>query len=112
MLEIRDIISIVCLCIGLFFCLTTTIGLYRLPDFYSRCHTAGNSETMAMLFMCVGFIIQSGFTILSIKIVILFLILCICNPIGSHILARSAYQIGFPIAGISGKEATHADSDH
>ncbi len=40
MLEIRDIISIVCLCIGLFFCLTTTIGLYRLPDFYSRCHTA------------------------------------------------------------------------
>ena len=44
MLEIRDIISIVCLCIGLFFCLTTTIGLYRLPDFYSRCHTAGNSD--------------------------------------------------------------------
>lgn len=112
MLTIREIISILFLFAGLFFCLTTTLGLYRLPDFYSRCHTSGNSETMGLLLAGIGFIINSGFNVLSAKIVILFLIICICNPIGSHILARTAYKSGFPMSVSEKKEERHADTHH
>lgn len=106
MLTIREIVSVCFLLSGIFFCLTTAIGMFRLPDFYTRCHTSGNSETMGLLLTCIGFAINEGFSILSAKIVILFLIVCICNPIGSHILARSAYLSGFPMA-VSKKRGDH-----
>lgn len=111
MLTIRDIISVCFLFAGMFFCLTTTIGVFRLPDFYTRCHTSGNSETMGLLLTCIGFAINSGFSILSAKILILFLIVCICNPIGSHILARSAYLGGFPMT-VSRKRGEHHANTH
>jgi multicomponent Na+:H+ antiporter subunit G len=96
-MAIKDIISGVLLLVGLFFALTTVIGIFRLPDFYSRCHTSGNSETLALLLICAGFIVQTGFQVLSIKIVILFIIICFCNPIGTHILAKTAHRSGYPM---------------
>lgn len=110
MLTIREIISVCFLFAGIFFCLTTTIGVFRLPDFYTRCHTSGNSETMGLLLTCVGFAIQAGFSILSAKIIILFLIVCICNPIGSHILARSAYLGDFPMTVSKKRRDYYADT--
>ena len=112
MLTVREIISACFLFAGLFFCVITSIGISRLPDFYSRCHTSGNSETIGLLLTCTGFIINTGFHILSVKIAILFILVCICNPIGTHILARTAYQTGYKMSVSSRKEADHADSDH
>lgn len=96
-ITLKTVLSAIFLFAGLFFCLTTTIGIIRFPDFYTRCHVSGNSETLALLLVSIGFIIQSGFSILSIKILILFLLICICNPIGTHILTRTAWQSGYPV---------------
>lgn len=101
---IRDIVSACFLFGGMFLCLSTVIGMHRLPDFYTRCHASGVSETLGLLLTCVGFIIQAGFTPLSLKLVLLFIIVCICNPIGGHILAKSAYETGFPMKTIEKKE--------
>lgn len=94
---IQNIVSAILLMAGMVFCLTTIIGMYRLPDFYSRCHSSGTSETMALLLICLGFIIYSGWNVLSIKLVLLFFIVCICNPIGSHVLTRAAYRSNYPM---------------
>ncbi len=108
--EIREIISACFLFAGLLFCIITAVGILRLPDFYSRCHTSGNSETLGLLLACIGFMIHSGFNILTVKIFILFLLVCICNPIGTHILAKTAYKTGYKMAVAAGKEAEHADT--
>lgn len=97
MLTVREIISILFLLAGTCFCLTSIVGYYRLPDFYTRCHASGNSETMGLLLVGVGFIVQSGFSVLSVKIVVLFLIICACNPIGGHILDRTGRKSKFPM---------------
>ena len=38
---IRDLLSIVSISAGLFFVLAGTLGVLRLPDFYTRLHAAG-----------------------------------------------------------------------
>lgn len=97
MQAILNVISIICLLGGVFCCLTSVMGYYRLPDFYTRCHVSGVGDTLGTLLVCVGFIVQSGFSILSVKIVILFLLVCICNPIGGHILDRTGRKSKFPM---------------
>lgn len=94
---IRDILSAICLFGGVFCCLTSVFGYHRLPDFYTRCHVSGVGDTLGTLLVCVGFLIQAGFSILSVKIVILFLLICICNPIGGHILDRTGRKSKFPM---------------
>ncbi|MCR5665511.1 MAG: monovalent cation/H(+) antiporter subunit G [Eubacterium sp.] len=94
---IQDIIAAAFMAFGIFFCVASLIGYYRLPDFYARMHASGNSETIALLLIAVGFIIYNGWNLLSIKVVILFCIVCACNPIGSHVLARAAYKNNFPM---------------
>lgn len=107
---IREIIAAIFLLAGLAFCVTTIVGMYRFPDFYARCHASGNSETLGLTLICVGFIIYSGFTPISIKLVIVFLIVYACNPVGGHVLARSAYQNGFPMTLMYRKEENDADT--
>lgn len=110
MLTAREIISACFLFAGLFFGVTTAIGIIRLPDFYSRCHTSGNSETIGLLLSCIGFVIYAGFSMLSVKILILFFFVCACNPIGTHILSRAAYQTGYKMTEAEGKGDAHADT--
>ncbi len=107
---IREVIAIVFLLAGLVFCVTTIVGMYRFPDFYARCHASGNSETLGLTLICVGFIIYSGLSPISIKLVIVFLIVFACNPVGGHVLARSAYKNDFPMTLAHRKEEKDADT--
>ena len=50
------------------------IGMIRLPDFYSRLHASGNSETLGLMLACLGLVIYEGPTLLSVKIIIVFLL--------------------------------------
>lgn len=94
---VLDAISAICIFGGIFCCLSAVVGYYRFPDFYTRCHVSGVGDTLGVLLMCVGGIVQSGFSILSVKIAILFLLVCICNPIGGHILDRTGRKSKFPM---------------
>lgn len=101
---IRDVISACFLFGGTFLCFTTIVGMRRLPDFYSRGHASGVSEILGLAMTCAGFILQAGFTDLSLKLILLFLIVCVCNPIGGHILTKSARETGFPMKSAENKE--------
>lgn len=96
-MSIREIIAAVFIIAGVFCCVACVVGIYRLPDFYARNHASGTAETGALLLTCIGFIILNGLNVFSVKIVVLFIFVCVCNPIGSHVLARSGYKNGFPM---------------
>ncbi len=105
-MQIREIFAIIFLFLGTFCCLTTVFGFYRLPDFFQRCHVAGIGDTMGLCMTCIGFIILKGADMLSVKLILLFLLVCICNPIGTHIITRTARRTGFTmkLAGDSPEE--------
>lgn len=96
-LAINEIVAVILLSCSLFFFLASAIGMIRLPDFYSRLHASGNSETLGLMLSCLGLVIYEGPTLLSVKIVIVFLLVFLANPIGTHILGKAALKSGHPV---------------
>jgi multicomponent Na+:H+ antiporter subunit G len=76
--------------LGIGFMLVGSIGVIRLPDFYSRTHAASKTDTLGILLVIVGLMILEGFTINMGKLAFVLIFVALANPIGSHALARAA----------------------
>ena len=94
MIDFTSILTIVFVVAGIFFLLVGSIGIIRLPDFYSRTHATSKSDTLGMILIIIGLIIFEGLTINSGKLVLVLLFILLANPIGAHALARAAYNAG------------------
>lgn len=77
---------------GFFFILVAAIGVIRLPDFYTRLHASGKSETLGMILCFTGLAIYEGFNLTSAKHLIIVIFILLANPIGTHIICREAYR--------------------
>ncbi len=79
---------------GLFFLSVSSAGIIRLPDFYSRNHAVGKSETLGAMLVLLGLAIYNGLEISSIKLVVILLFIAVANPTATHIVARAAFHSG------------------
>ena len=94
------ILSIICIATGLLFVLGGTLGVLRLPDFFTRLHAAGITDTLGAELILLGLIIQEGFTLLSLKFLFVSIILLLTSPAATHAVANAAYQAGLkPLLG-------------
>lgn len=91
-MNINDILAVIFLGFGTFFMLIGSIGLIRLPDFYSRTHATGKVDTLAIMLVILGLILHEGFTINSAKLLIIIIFVGITNPTATNALARAAYR--------------------
>lgn len=66
------------------------LGLLRFPDFYSRMHAAGMTETLCAICIIFGLVLQAGFSLVTLKLLIILLFLLFTAPTASHALARAA----------------------
>lgn len=94
MSEIQNIFTILFILSGIFFLLVGSIGIIRLPDFYSRTHATTKSDTLGLMLVIAGLIIFEGWHINSAKLLLVLLFIALANPIGSHALARAAHESG------------------
>ena len=93
----QEIIACLLMGSGLVFLIGSMVGMLRLPDYYSRVHASGNSETLGTLLVFLGLMVFNGFSNVSAKIFIIAVFVFLGNPIGSHILAKAAYKTGHPV---------------
>lgn len=70
------------------------IGLYRLPDFFSRLHAAGITDTLCAMLILVGLGLQAGWTLAAFKLALIFVFLFFTAPTASHALANAALHSG------------------
>lgn len=70
------------------------IGVLRFPDFYTRLHAAGMTDTLCALLIVAGLILQAGLTLASFKLALILLFLVFTAPTASHALARAAIADG------------------
>ncbi|NSM56715.1 cation:proton antiporter [Wolbachia endosymbiont of Atemnus politus] len=70
----------------------STIGVIRFPDFYTRLHAAGITDSSGAMLLLVGFALQNEFSTNTVKIMLLILIIWIANSTNSYILARTYYK--------------------
>lgn len=97
MIGLQEIVAIALLASGLMFLLISAVGMLRLPDFYSRLHTSGNSETFGLMLSLLGLAVYEGFTLTAVKLIMIFVFVFIGNPIGTHILSKAALKTGHPM---------------
>ncbi len=70
------------------------LGIVRLPDVYARMHAAGIIDTMGTGAVLLGLTFQAGFTIVSIKLVLIVIFIMFTSPTATHALARASLHGG------------------
>ena len=103
-ITLREFIAGLFLAGGAFFLLASAIGMLRLPDFYCRLHASGNSETLGVMLSFMGLVIYEGLTLTSLKMIMIFLLIFLGNPIGTHILSKAAYKSGHHVWTLEGMQ--------
>jgi monovalent cation/proton antiporter MnhG/PhaG subunit len=78
---------------GLFF-LAGTLGLLRLPDFYSRVHAATKCDTVGAGAILLALAIHVAPHPEALKILALLLLVLLSSPTSGHALARAAHHTG------------------
>jgi len=91
---VLDFIGAFLLVAGAIFMLVGSLGILRLPDFYSRTHAATNVDTLGIFLFVIGLAVKEGAQLVSLKLVLVALFVLLVNPVGTHALASSALAYG------------------
>ncbi|MDE0250772.1 MAG: monovalent cation/H(+) antiporter subunit G [Gammaproteobacteria bacterium] len=84
------VISWVMLLLGSAFCLIGTLGLMRLPDFYSRVHAASIIDSMGTILVLLGLLVQTQDILVIAKLILILLFMMLTGPTAVHALAHTA----------------------
>lgn len=85
-----DITSAIFLLIGSFLCVSGGVGILRFPDFYTRMHAAGVTDTLATAMILIGLMLQNPDDLVVLKLIIILLMTLFISPTASHALASAA----------------------
>lgn len=91
---ITNIVGLILVGAGVIFMLIGSIGIIKLPDFYSRSHATSKSDTLGIILIIGGLIIFEGLTLNSLKLFFIIIFIFIANPTGAHALGRAAFKKG------------------
>ncbi|MDN4501599.1 monovalent cation/H(+) antiporter subunit G [Alteromonadaceae bacterium BrNp21-10] len=87
---IIQLISSACFILGALLILSGGVGILRFPDFFTRMHAAGITETLATSLILIGLMLIAGWGLVLFKLVLILLFIMLTSPTASHALAKSA----------------------
>ena len=79
---------------GSFFTMVGAVGLVRMPDLYTRMHAASVTDTLGAGLLLLGFMLQTGLSLVLLKLVFLFLLFFFISPVATQALANAALHYG------------------
>lgn len=91
---ILETVSSVLVIAGAIFAVIGGIGIVRLPDFYSRIHGAGVTDTLGAGLILTGLMFLSPDWTVTVKLVAILVLLWITSPTATHALANAALETG------------------
>ena len=86
--------------IGLIFFTGGTVGIIRMPDFYTRLHPAGKLDTMGIMSFIIGFFIYNleHFSwenlIVSMKMLLIVFFVSLSSPTATHAIVDAGIRAG------------------
>ena len=87
---IVDVVSWLFILAGALLGIAGGIGIHRFPDFYSRLHAVGITDTLCAAMFLIGLMLQTGVSIASLKLLLIFIFLFFSSPTATHALANAA----------------------
>ena len=93
-MPVFEILAYTLIFAGAAFCLIGAIGILRLPDVYSRMHSAGVTDTLGALLVLLGLLLLAGFSLAGAKLLLIQAFLWVASPTATHALAKAARRGG------------------
>jgi multicomponent Na+:H+ antiporter subunit G len=85
-----DVLSGVFLLLGSFLGITGAVGLFRFPDFFTRAHAAGVTDTLCAASFLFGLMLQAGLSLITVKLLFILLFILVTSPTATHALTKAA----------------------
>ncbi len=89
-----DMASWVLILAGSFIIVVGGIGLVRLPDFFSRAHAAGMTDTLGAALVILGLMVEAGWSLNLARLFFILVFLFFTSPTASHALGHAALFSG------------------
>jgi multicomponent Na+:H+ antiporter subunit G len=81
---------------GAFFVLSGGVGLLRFPDFYTRMHAAGVTDSAGAGLILLGLLLRVGDWQTAVRLLIIMFFMILTTPTATHVLAQAARRDGVP----------------
>ncbi len=91
--------------IGALFVIVGALGILRFPDFYTRIHASGLTDTLGAEFILIGMAIQAPSWLIAAKILMMMIFLLLTSPVATHAVAHAAWVGG--LNPLTGKDLTY-----
>jgi len=94
---VREVLVSVLCAVGLFFSLSGALGVWRMPDLYSRVQASTKTITMGAVAVLVALVVAQGvLSPYAARALLVAVLLLTLNPAASHAVARAARKTGVP----------------
>ena len=94
---------------GSIFVLIGAFGLIRLPDFYTRLHAAGITDTLGAELILLGLMFQAGLSLVTVKLILISLFIFFTSPTATHAVANAARVMGLKPMLVPDKDLENAE---
>ena len=85
-----QIISIILAFLGIMCLSISALGLFRFPNFFTRLHATGVGDILGSFLVLMSLMLLNGFSMLTAKIVLVFLFIALANPFGTNMIMIAA----------------------
>lgn len=106
---ILNLISAGLLAAGSIFVLIGAFGLVRFPDFYTRLHAAGITDTLGAELILLGLMFQAGLSLVTVKLILISLFIFFTSPTATHAVANAARVMGLKPMLVPDKDLENAE---
>lgn len=89
-----DAISFLLVTLGGLCVIAGGIGVLRMPDFYTRMHAAGVTDSGALVLVVLGLALQAGWSLALAKLLAIVVFLFVTSPTAAYALANAALLSG------------------
>lgn len=91
---VRDVLSWFLFLLGGAGVVIGAIGIVRFPDFYTRLHAAGITDTAGAELILLGMMLQAPNFLVVAKLVFVGFFLFMTSPVSTHAIAHAAWVVG------------------
>ena len=83
--------------LGTFFILISAIGIFRMPDLYTRMSATTKASTLGIGLVLAGTVLYWFDIAIAARAISIIVFLFLTAPVAAHIIGRAAYFDGVPL---------------
>lgn len=85
-----DLMALLLIFTGLFFFLSGSVGLLRLPDLFCRLHALAKADNLGLAFISLGVMLIEASLLGSLKLLLIWILVMAASSVSSHLISRHA----------------------